>query len=84
MCHPCIINVCHFAFIPIRLQEPYGCHDELLRKRSGRDPFAVGPPHFSRCPQLRQLLVHCADYIFEGPLPWDEGITEDDVMPAFS
>ena len=51
-------------------QEPYGCHDELLQKRLRRDPFAVGPPHASRCPALRELLAHCESTPFAGPLPW--------------
>ena len=55
-------------------QEPYGCGGELLAKRLRRDPFAVGPPHPSRCPDMRALLMHCSPYLFEGKLPWGGGV----------
>ncbi len=50
--------------------DPYGCAGNLLQKRLGRDPFAVGPIHPSRCPDMRALLMHCAPTLFEGSLPW--------------
>ncbi|MEW5298860.1 MAG: hypothetical protein WDW36_001937 [Sanguina aurantia] len=50
---------------------PYGCDGDLMLKRMRRDPFAVGPIHPSRCPDLRGLLGHCGDELFTGPLPWD-------------
>uniref|UniRef100_A0A7S0S546 DUF218 domain-containing protein n=1 Tax=Chlamydomonas leiostraca TaxID=1034604 RepID=A0A7S0S546_9CHLO len=51
-------------------QDPYGCSGDLLNKKLGRDPFAVGPIHPSRCPEMKGLLQHCSPYMFEGRLPW--------------
>jgi hypothetical protein len=53
-------------------EDPYGCTGELLAKRLHRDPFAVGPIHPSRCPELRALLNHCEPYLFDGDLPWNQ------------
>ncbi|KXZ54397.1 hypothetical protein GPECTOR_5g53 [Gonium pectorale] len=50
--------------------DPYGCGGELLAKRLRRDPFAVGPIHPSRCPEMRALLSFCGPQLFEGKLPW--------------
>lgn len=50
--------------------DPYGCSGELLAKKLRRDPFAVGPIHPSRCPEMRGLLQHCAATLYEGRLPW--------------
>lgn len=49
---------------------PYGCTSDLLEKKLRRDPFAVGPIHPSRCPEMRALLGHCSQHLFEGKLPW--------------
>ena len=49
----------------------YGCTGELLDKRLSRDPFAIGAPHFSRCPALKGLLAWCSpSQLFPGSLPW--------------
>lgn len=53
-------------------RDPYGCAGPLLAKRVRRDPFAVGPPHPSRCPALAGLLAHCAPKLFSGAVPWPE------------
>ncbi len=51
--------------------DPYGCSSKLLlEKRLRRDPFAVGPIHPSRCPDMKDLLGHCAPALFQGALPW--------------
>ncbi|GFR46772.1 hypothetical protein Agub_g8400 [Astrephomene gubernaculifera] len=52
--------------------DPYGCGGELLAKRLHRDPFAVGPIHPSRCPEMRALLAYCGPDMFPGRLPWQE------------
>ena len=55
-------------------EDPYGCSTaELLQKRLRRDPFAVGPIHPSRCPDMKALLLHCSPDIFSGALPWVPG-----------
>jgi len=51
-------------------QDPYGCTGELLQKKLRRDPFAVGPPHRSRCPDMRGLLQHCSPRLYTGRVPW--------------
>lgn len=51
-------------------EDPYGCGGELLAKRLRRDPFAVGPIHPSRCPEMRGLLGHCGPEMYRGHLPW--------------
>ena len=51
-------------------EDPYGCSGDLLQKRLRRDPFAVGPIHPSRCPDMRALLLHCQATLYEGALPW--------------
>jgi len=52
--------------------DPYGCdpRGELAAKRQRRDPFAVGPPHPSRCPAMAGLLRHCGPALHSGPVPW--------------
>ncbi|GAX80190.1 hypothetical protein CEUSTIGMA_g7628.t1 [Chlamydomonas eustigma] len=51
-------------------KDPYGCNGELQQKRLRRDPFAVGPIHPSRCPDMKSLLGYCAPTLFTGVLPW--------------
>jgi hypothetical protein len=50
---------------------PYGCSGSLLQKKARRDPFAVGPPHPSRCPAMAGLLKFCSHKQYTGPVPWD-------------
>ncbi|KAG1666294.1 hypothetical protein FOA52_004775 [Chlamydomonas sp. UWO 241] len=50
--------------------DPYGCQGDLISKKLNRDPFAVGPIHPSRCPQMRSLLAHCSPHLYEGTVPW--------------
>jgi len=56
-------------------KDPYGCdpRGELAAKRARRDPFAVGPPHPSRCPAMAGLLRHCGPGQFAGVVPWGDG-----------
>lgn len=51
--------------------DPYGCSGKLKAKKAQRDPFAVGPIHPSRCPDMASLLGYCGRNTFPGPLPWD-------------
>lgn len=51
-------------------KDPYGCTGELQQKRLHRDPFAVGPIHPSRCPDMKALLAYCSPTLFAGVLPW--------------
>jgi len=52
-------------------RDPYGCGPELSTKRVERDPFFVGPPHASRCPDLASLLSYCGSSVYTGSLPWN-------------
>jgi hypothetical protein len=63
-------------------KDPYGCDPkgELAAKRTRRDPFAVGPPHASRCPAMAELLRHCEPEQYAGPVPWEEEGEEDGVV----
>lgn len=49
---------------------PYGCIGESKAKKLRRDPFAVGPPHWSRCPDMRGLLHWCSAKVYPDDLPW--------------
>ncbi|KAF9231405.1 hypothetical protein BU15DRAFT_56157 [Melanogaster broomeanus] len=52
----------------------YGCHDFLLSKRRGRNPFIRFHSYHASAPELRGLLEWCPDdpkEIYRGPLPWD-------------
>jgi len=40
-------------------KDPFGCFNPLMEKKLARDPFAVGPPHPSRCPAIEPLLTYC-------------------------
>lgn len=51
--------------------DPYGCHGDLAKKRSTRNPFADGGYTGERCPHMAQLLTHCGPALFMGTLPWD-------------
>lgn len=55
------------------VKDPYGCdpRGELAAKRARRDPFAVGPPHPSRCPAMAELLRFCGPGQFAGAVPWE-------------
>lgn len=57
------------------VKDPYGCDPagELVAKRQRRDPFALGPPHPTRCPAMAALLTHCSAQQYRGPVPWEEG-----------
>jgi hypothetical protein len=60
-----------FKTVKMYRQNIYGCTGELLQKRLARDPFAIGPPHHSRCPALKGLLSWCsATELFPGSVPW--------------
>jgi hypothetical protein len=50
---------------------PYGCSGSLLEKKARRDPFAVGPPHPSRCPAMAGLLKYCSHKQYTGAVPWE-------------
>ena len=52
--------------------DPYSCAPTsmLLEKKLHRDPFAVGPPHPSRCPAMMGLLQYCGTKRYSGKLPW--------------
>jgi len=52
--------------------DPYGCGLELSAKKVERDPFFVGPPHASRCPEMAALLSHCGPSVYGGALPWNQ------------
>lgn len=72
---PCVrVRVCHHCVqagtVAAFRQDPYGCKEPLLDKKLRRDPFAVGPPHPSRCPALKGLLQYCGTTLYEGRLPW--------------
>ncbi|KIJ67497.1 hypothetical protein HYDPIDRAFT_108288 [Hydnomerulius pinastri MD-312] len=52
----------------------YGCHDFLLSKRRGRNPFLRFHPYHASAPEMRGLLEWCPDdpkEVYQGPLPWD-------------
>ncbi|KAG1745444.1 uncharacterized protein EDB91DRAFT_1120901 [Suillus paluster] len=52
----------------------YGCHDFLLAKRRGRNPFLRFHSYHASAPELRGLLEWCPDdarMVYDGPLPWD-------------
>ncbi|KAF8063850.1 SPAC57A10.07 [Scenedesmus sp. PABB004] len=53
-------------------RDPFGCSGALLAKKARRDPFAVGPPHPSRCPAMAELLKYCSPkgQPFPGRVPW--------------
>ncbi|GLI62625.1 hypothetical protein VaNZ11_005289 [Volvox africanus] len=53
--------------------DPYGCGGDLLAKKLRRDPFAVGPIHPSRCPEMRALLAYCGPDMYQRHLPWSLG-----------
>ncbi|KAI9572340.1 hypothetical protein HD554DRAFT_1672370 [Boletus coccyginus] len=51
----------------------YGCHDVLVSKRRGRNPFIRFHSYHASAPELRGLLEWCPDdpkEIYQGPLPW--------------
>jgi hypothetical protein len=50
--------------------DPFGCGSELSTKKVERDPFFVGPPHASRCPELASLLSYCGSSVYSGTVPW--------------
>jgi hypothetical protein len=54
------------------VKDPYGCDPagELVAKRQRRDPFALGPPHPTRCPAMSALLTHCSPDRYRGSVPW--------------
>lgn len=58
------------------MRDPYGCSGDLLAKRLRRDPFAVGPPHPSRCPALQGLMSWCQRSPYPGKLPWSAPLSE--------
>lgn len=53
--------------------DPHGCHASLRRKKQERNPWhrSHGYGHGTSCPELKQLLHHCGNDVYEGPLPWD-------------
>jgi hypothetical protein len=51
--------------------DPYGCGPDLSAKKVERDPFFVGPPHASRCPDMASLLTHCGSSVYSGHVPWE-------------
>ncbi|KAG1864422.1 hypothetical protein F4604DRAFT_1783416 [Suillus subluteus] len=61
------------GYAPYKL-DLYGCHDFLLAKRLGRNPFLRFHSYHSSAPELRGLLEWCPDdarMVYDGPLPWD-------------
>jgi hypothetical protein len=53
----------------------YACHDSLLAKRRGRNPFRRVPPYLVSAPELAGLFEWCpADgvEVYDGTLPWEE------------
>ena len=52
-------------------KDPYGCGEELQKKREERNPFHRSHGYYFGCPELRELLDYCGPAIFEKPLPWD-------------
>lgn len=52
------------------IKDPYGCGPELLPKKGERDPFFVGPPHATRCPELGPLIAYCGSSLYSGTVPW--------------
>lgn len=57
--------------------DTYGCHDLLLSKRRGRNPFIRFHPYHTSAPELAPLLEWCPGPIeggqtavFDGRLPW--------------
>eukprot|EP00999_Lentomonas_sp_LEN2_P002741 NODE_612_length_1328_cov_75.006661_g573_i0.p1 GENE.NODE_612_length_1328_cov_75.006661_g573_i0~~NODE_612_length_1328_cov_75.006661_g573_i0.p1 ORF type:complete len:316 (+),score=35.28 NODE_612_length_1328_cov_75.006661_g573_i0:135-1082(+) len=51
--------------------DPYGCHEPLSAKKSGRNPYHRVPSYPLTCPELSELFAYCGQSIFDGPLPWD-------------
>jgi hypothetical protein len=51
-------------------KNPFGCEENLLKKRQIRNPYNKGIPYSSSVPILADFLAYCGPRPYSKPLPW--------------